>query len=397
MQIYIYEDQYAMDLDPLTSTRASFDIRIGAGTFFDQIQSQFPDAAISLFVRDELAKVTAERYPDCTVNPKSVTDGLWLLGNVIWNQDISELIQNENAVYYLNHKIVGANLLAKEGNGWLKKGGPVHTNPAGNNKMSVSATYCQYIWHILDQMPQSISSEAKNRGKPVTPSVFSNVSFINKGQVFVGDAVIQPTALINAEKGPVIIEDGATIHGQSYLEGPLYIGKDTMIKPLTQIKNSVIGPNCKIGGEVDTVMIQGYTNKVHDGHLGDAVLGEWVNLGAGTINSNLKNNYTEVSVQVNGKNVNTGSIHVGCFMGDHVKTAIGTVLNTGTLIGAGAMMATDGFPPKTIRPFTWYVNGRHRKVLLDKFLETAYHVKKRRGKSLSIAEKSLLKYLQNER
>ena len=84
MQIYIYEDQYAMDLDPLTSTRASFEIRIGAGTFFDQIQSQFPDAAISLFVRDELAKVTAERYPGCTVNPKSVTDGLWLLGNVIW-------------------------------------------------------------------------------------------------------------------------------------------------------------------------------------------------------------------------------------------------------------------------------------------------------------------------
>jgi hypothetical protein len=122
-----------------------------------------------------------------------------------------------------------------------------------------------------------------------------------------------------------------------------------------------------------------------------------VNLGAGTINSNLKNNYTEVSVQINGKNVNTRSIHVGCFMGDHVKTAIGTVLNTGTLIGAGAMIATDGFPPKTIRPFTWYVNGRHRKVLLDKFLETAYHVKKRRGKSLSIAEKSLLKYLQNER
>lgn len=396
MQIYIYEDQNAMDLDPLASTRASFDIRIGAGTFFDQIQYQFPDAAISLFVRDELAKVTAERHPDCTVNPESVTDGLWLLGNVIWHQDISELIQNENAVYYLNHKIVGANLSAEAGNGWLKKGGPVHSNPFGN-KMSVSATYCQYLWHILDQMPQSILSEAKNRGKPVTPSAFSNVSFMNKGQVFVGDAVIQPTALINAEKGPVIIEDGATIHGQTYLEGPLYIGKDTMVKPLTQIKNSVIGPSCKIGGEVDTVMIQGYTNKVHDGHLGDAVLGEWVNLGAGTINSNLKNNYAEVSVQVNGKNVNTGSIHVGCFMGDHVKTAIGTVLNTGTLIGAGAMMATDGFPPKTIRPFTWYVNGRHRKVLLDKFLETAYHVKKRRGKSLSNAEKSLLKYLQNER
>ncbi len=397
MHIYIYEDQRAMDLDPLASTRAAFDIRIGVGTFYDHIKSQFPEATISLFVREEIAEVTAERHPNCVVNPTEVTDGLWLLGNVIWDQDVSELTKNEDAIFYLNQKIIGANLSSKAGNNWLKIGGPLNKNPKGDNKMAVSATYCQYLWQILDQMPTAILSSANRAGKPVNASAFEGVSFMSEGQVFVGDATIQPTALVNAEKGPVIIDDGAVIHGQTYLEGPLYIGKNTMIKPLTQIKNSVIGPQCKIGGEVDTVLIQGYTNKVHDGHLGDAVLGAWVNLGAGTINSNLKNNYTEVSVQVNGRNVNTGSIHVGCFMGDHVKTAIGTVLNTGTLIGPGAMIATDGFPPKTIRPFTWYVNGHHRKVLLDKFLETAYHVKKRRGKTLSNAEKTLFKYLQNER
>ena len=122
-----------------------------------------------------------------------------------------------------------------------------------------------------------------------------------------------------------------------------------------------------------------------------------MNLGAGTINSNLKNNYANVFVQVNGKNVNSGSIHIGCFLGDHVKTAIGTVLNTGTLIGPCSMIANNGFPPRMVRPFTWFVNGQHRKVLLNKFFETAELVKRRRGEFLTDAEKSLFKILQNER
>ena len=397
MQIYIYEDNYAKDLDPLASTRAVFDIRIGAETFFDKIVSQFPNATVSLFVREEIAKVTAKRHPNCEVNPKSVLEGLWILGNVIWDKGFSGLTENQNTVYYLNSKIFGAYFSEHKGNSWLERGGPVKTNPVGDEKMAISATYCQYLWHILNQIPHSISSNINKGMKPITKSTYRGVEFINEKNVFFGNLEIEPTVLVNAEKGPVIIEDDVKIHGLTYLEGPLFIGKGSMIKPHTQIKNSVIGPNCKIGGEVDTVMIQGYSNKVHDGHLGNAVLGEWVNIGAGTINSNLKNNYANVFVQVNGKNVNSGSIHIGCFLGDHVKTAIGTVLNTGTLIGPCSMIANNGFPPKTVRPFTWFVNGQHRKVLLNKFFETAELVKRRRGEFLTDAEKSLFKILQNER
>ena len=395
MNIYVYEDQSALSLDPISTTRATFDIRIGAETFLDRIKILFPDASISLFVREELATVTSEKHSGLTVNPDSVEDGLWLLGNVIWNGIDFKTLPNSETNFYTKDVMVGAFLSKANGMNWLAKKGPL---PATDSRTDINSIHCSYLWEILDQIPQTLLFESQQSSDHVNPSDFPSTVFMNPEQVFIGeDTVIQPTALINAEKGPVIIDSGVTIYGQTYFEGPLYIGKGSLVKPLTQIKNSVIGPMCKIGGELDTVIIQGYTNKVHDGHLGDAFLGAWINLGAGTQNSNLKNNYEPVKVQVNDKNVDTNSLHIGCFIGDHVKTAIGTLINTGTVIGAGAMIATNGFAPKTIRPFTWYVNGKHRKVMLDKFFETTYHVKKRRGKTQSEAENLLLEKLQNQR
>lgn len=397
MNIYVYEDQSAMNFDPISCTRATFDIRIGAETFLERIQSIFPDGEISLFVRDEMKDVTKEKHPVCAVNPNSVDKGLWLSGNIVWDKLDVEALVKENLTFFSGDAVVGANVSKSVGNEWLGQGGPIHMDPPTENKAEVKSVCCQYLWDIINQLPRTILTESRQCENRVDPSNYPDTVFINPDQVFVGDATIQPTALINAEKGPVIIDEGAMIHGQTYLEGPLYIGRNTMIKPFTQIKNSAIGPVCKIGGEISNVIIQGYTNKEHDGHLGDAFSGEWVTLGAGTQNSNLKNNYASVKVQIDGKSVDTGSLHVGCFIGDHVKTAIGTVMNTGTVIGTGSMIATNGFPPKTIRPFTWYVNGKHRKVMLDKFFETAYHVKERREQRLSETEKSLMKKLQNDR
>jgi len=397
MNIIVYEDLSAMNFDPISHTRATFDIRIGAETFLDRIQSIFPDSNISLIVRDELKNVTMERHPEFSVNPSSVKDGLWLLGNVIWDKvDMKSLLKANNA-FYSDKKLVGANLSKELGEDWMKKEGPAQGSPSIGNKEKVKSFYCQYLWNILNHLPHTVLYESGNYRNHLDPTKYPGAIFMNPDQIFVGDATIQPSALINAEKGSVIIDDGVLIHGQTYLEGPLYIGRDSMINPLTQIKNSVVGPSCKIGGELNTAIIQGFSNKVHEGHLGDAFLGEWVNLGAGTINSNLKNNYVSVKVQINGKSVDTGSLHIGCFLGDHVKTAVGTVLNTGTVVGPGSMIATNRFPPKAIRPFTWYVNGTHKKVILDKFFKTAYHVKERRNKKLSKIEKSLLEKIHKNR
>ena len=391
MNIYVYENDETYNMSPLSSNRATFDIRIGSETFLERIKRIFPDDSISLFVRDELERVTKEKHSDLNVNPKEVDEGIWLLGNVIWNKSDFKVFPNLETLFYNDNNLIGAFLTKTSGKDWLKSRKLISKI---ENQAELKSNYCPYLWNILCNIQNTLLYEFDDYKNNYKPSEYSGVELINPENIHIGKNVkIQPTTLINAENGPIIIDSGVNIFGQTYFEGPLYIGKNCLVKPLTQIKNSAFGPMCKLGGEIDTVIIQGYSNKVHEGHLGDSFLGEWVNLGSGTQNSNLKNNYSSVNLELNNKTVETNKIHIGTFIGDHTKTAIGTKLNSGSVIGLGSMIATYDFPPKLINPFTWYINGEKRKVILDKFLKTTYHSMARRDKALTELEIDLLKKL----
>ena len=172
---------------------------------------------------------------------------------------------------------------------WISNGGPLKSELESVKFKNIEVYQCNYLWDIIKFINQSINDDASEL-KPVDRLDYPHTNLINPDKIFINSAKVMPGALINAEKGPVIIDNNAVIYGQTYIEGPAFIGTDTVIKPLTKIVGSVIGKKCKIGGEVESSVIQGYSNKVHDGHLGDSFLGEWVNLGAGTSNSNPKNN-----------------------------------------------------------------------------------------------------------
>ena len=394
MNIYVYEDDKTLDLSPLSSNRATFDIRIGSETFLDRIKKLFPNHSISLFVREELEAVTKEKHSELKVNPKEIDEGMWLVGNVIWEKNDFIVLPDKETLFYNNNNLIGAFLSKDSSDDWIKN---KKSTPNIEKKSELKSNYCPYLWDILSQIPKTLLYESEEFKKGIQPSTFEGVEFLNSDNIFIGDNVkIQPSVLMNAENGPIIIEADTTIYGQTYLEGPLYIGKRSLVKPLTQIKNSAFGPMCKLGGEIDTVIIQGYSNKVHEGHLGDSFVGEWVNLGSGTQNSNLKNNYSFVEVELNNKKIETNKTHIGTFIGDYTKTAIGTKLNSGSVIGLGSMIATYGFPSKLIDPFTWYINGEKRKVILDKFFNTTYHCMNRRNKRLSESEIDLLKKLYNK-
>lgn len=172
-------------------------------------------------------------------------------------------------------------------------------------------------------------------------------------------ARVHPLVVIDAEHGPVFIDEGAEIHPFTRIEGPCYIGKKSILLGAKCREGSSIGPMCRVGGEVEESIIHGHSNKYHDGFLGHAYVGEWVNLGALTTNSDLKNDYSSVTITLDGKTwIDTGSTKVGSLIGDHTKTSIGTLLNTGAYVGAMALLAGTGKPlPKFIPSFAWFLEG----------------------------------------
>jgi UDP-N-acetylglucosamine diphosphorylase/glucosamine-1-phosphate N-acetyltransferase len=243
-------------------------------------------------------------------------------------------------------------------------------------------------WHLVAGTPARIAADlAHLHPEDADPR---GVVRVGGGTISLGDgATIEPGVVVDTRAGPVRLDDGARVEGPARLVGPLYVGRDSVVFG-GQVGMSSIGPVCKVRGEVADSVLLGWVNKAHDGHLGHALLGRWVNLGAGTINSDLKNNYRPVRVWTPDGERDTGLAKVGCFMGDHVKTGIGTMLNTGTVIGAGSNVFGGLMPPTLVPPFSWGAGERLTTYRFDKFLETAEAAMARRDETLTEGVRRIL-------
>jgi len=195
-------------------------------------------------------------------------------------------------------------------------------------------------------------------------------------QVAVTEGLIEPGVVFDTRTGPVVLESGVEVRAGSRLEGPLWVGANARILG-GPVRASAIGPRSTVRGEISTSIFLGYANKSHDGFLGHSVVGRWANLGAGTITSNLKNTYGPVRLEVAGHAIETGQMNVGSLIGDHAKTAIGTLLSTGTVIGTGASVFDAVRPPKYVPAFAWGGDGDAR-TTRDGFLRIAERVLPRR-------------------
>jgi UDP-N-acetylglucosamine diphosphorylase/glucosamine-1-phosphate N-acetyltransferase len=193
--------------------------------------------------------------------------------------------------------------------------------------------------------------------------------------VVVLGAAVEPGVVFDTRRGAIVIEQHAYVRAGTRLEGPLFVGPGTEVLGGT-VGGSSIGPRCRVRGEVGSAVFFGYANKAHDGYLGHSVLGRWVNLGAGTTTSNLKNTYGAVRLVVGAASLETGRQFLGSLVGDHAKTAIGTLLPTGAVIGAGANVFGAAAVPKYVPPFAWGIAGE--RMALDGFLTTARRVMPRR-------------------
>jgi UDP-N-acetylglucosamine diphosphorylase/glucosamine-1-phosphate N-acetyltransferase len=211
--------------------------------------------------------------------------------------------------------------------------------------------------------------------------------------LFIEEGAVVEASVLNTNTGLIYIGKGAEIMENCAIRGPFALCEHAVVKMSAKIYGpTTLGPYCKVGGELNNVVMFGYSNKAHDGFIGNAVIGEWCNLGADTNNSNLKNNYADVEVfnYREGKAVDTGLMFFGLIMGDHSKTGINTMFNTGTVVGVSSNVFGADFPPKFIPSFSWGGNRWLLTYSLDKSFEVAERVLERRGLKLEEADRKIL-------
>ncbi|HUK19940.1 MAG TPA: hypothetical protein VLV45_00110 [Gemmatimonadales bacterium] len=217
------------------------------------------------------------------------------------------------------------------------------------------------------------------------------------GSVVLGDPAavavhagsIEPGVVFDTRDGPIVLEPGVEVRGGTRLEGPLWAGPGSRLLG-GPVKGSAIGPRSVVRGEVAAAVFLGYANKSHDGFVGHSVIGRWVNLGAGTTTSNLKNTYGPIRLEVKSDEIETGMINLGSLIADHAKTAIGTLLGTGTVIGAGAQVFDAVRPPKYIPPFAWGGSTESARMSREGFLKVAERVLPRRDVAFDSATRATL-------
>jgi UDP-N-acetylglucosamine diphosphorylase/glucosamine-1-phosphate N-acetyltransferase len=219
-----------------------------------------------------------------------------------------------------------------------------------------------YTWELILANPRQLAVDFAAAGRSGIEGAVEEPFAVrgSKKDVYIAPgAVVHPMVVIDAENGPIYLDEGVEVHPFTRIEGPCYVGKHSILLGAKCREGNSIGPMCRVGGEIEETILQGYSNKYHDGFLGHAYLGEWVNLGAMTTNSDLKNDYSTVSVVLDGKTpIASGSTKVGSLIGDHTKTAIGTLLNTGAYVGAMSVLVPNGrLMPRFLPSFVWVADG----------------------------------------
>ena len=249
-------------------------------------------------------------------------------------------------------------------------------NPGYSKVLELQGEIIEYPWTLLAQNPARIQTDIETLWPQ--HSVPDGSVLIGDGAVSLGSgAKVEPGVVFDTRHGPIRLAENTRVEGPARLTGPLFIGPESVIYG-GRVGTSSIGPVCHLHGEVSDSVFIGFSNKSHSGYIGHSLVGRWVNLGAYTTNSDLKNNYGPVRVWTPEGYIDTGQIKVGCFLGDHVKTGIGMTLNTGTVVGAGSNLFGNVMPSSKVPAFSWGSGDHLARHRLPEFLATAKQVMARR-------------------
>jgi UDP-N-acetylglucosamine diphosphorylase/glucosamine-1-phosphate N-acetyltransferase len=399
--ICLFEDSAVTDLEPLSLTRPAFDLLCGTTTLGDKQRRAGRADLVGALVRPHLGDTVCLSHPDLKSNINScAAPGPTLFINARWLPPASSvMIPEEPCVGLLQGEIVFARVGAEQA-------APVTWDTLEDSlelwkrtlpHHETGGRLIRYLWELVNANGDEIEHDFARHYSEETSTVPEGLAVVGPPErLFVHpEAQLDPLVVADTRSGAVIVAAGAVVSAFTRLEGPCFVGPGTHVLGAKIRAGTTLGQHCRIGGEVECSIVQGHSNKYHDGFLGHAYVGEWVNLGAGTSNSDLRNDYGPVTMTVNGQRMSTGLKKVGCFLGDHTKAGLGTLLNTGTNVGAFCnLLPSGGLLPKYIPSFGGWWNGALTEDAdLDGLLRTAATVMDRRGATLTEAHETLYRQL----
>ncbi len=408
MIVAIFEDETFENFLPLTYTRPVFKLKSGIFSLLERAKKVFPDYPLLLLTRNYLISPLKQQETHPVNDPDTIDDDIILVnGTLMVEKQTRQFIQKKlgkNVAITRNGKVILAHLSKKV----AEKHAETLCIPITQNSLKKVVKKCKilkaqnlfmmmYPWDLVNNCAELIrkdftlireeGSEGEIDKQAIVYGDASNLRVKEK-------AFVEASVALDVRNGPIYIGKRTIVHAGSRITGPAYIGDQVIIASGLIREGCHIGNVCRVGGELDSTILHGYINKYHTGYIGHSYIGEWVNIGAATTNSNLKNTYGTVKVIVKGKQIDTHCVKAGCFIGDYAKTSIGTQIYTGKKIGAASHV--HGFVTEDVPSFTLWaksLGAKPTELYLKSAIETQKRVFARRGREQTRADIELLEKL----
>ena len=406
MIVALFEDTDYANLLPLVYAHPVFELKTGMKTLFERIEGYFKGFRKVLFVREYLADYVKTRY-ECPVNESDVIDEdtLFLNGSLVMDETSYRVISSKvskSVAAIANGKLLAFRLPERDARELIGKfiGKPWSSSLIKDFSLKkvelTSISTVEYPWDLVSMNQRLLKKDFQDLGLGGIREGYLDPKAVVYGReenLYLGkNSMVESYVVIDVRSGPIYIGEDVEIHSHSRISGPAYIGRETRVYSALIREGTTIGPVCRVGGEVSETIFHGFDNKYHSGYIGHSYLCEWVNIGAGTVVSDLKNTYGTVKVRFGDRKVDTKLMKVGCFIADHSKLSIGTKVYSGKKIGFFSQV--HGFVTEDVPSFTIWAKSLGVKpveLLLDSAIETERKVYRRRGVEQTDIDVDLLK------
>ena len=405
MQVIVFEDTRVLELMPLVNLKPVYGLYTGFRSLQEKLEhSTRGRVTLTWHLRRYLASFYAEQHPEYTVNRLEEKEVLLVNGRIVCDEAAARVIiegvfdsgtaymQGDNLLFArVDSSLIttAAGLMPDLFDSSILAGQLVTEAVTGfrviDNLWDVT------VFHADEMLRDAETLELGRFEGDVHPSV----SIVNRSNIYVAPgAVVRAGAVLDADEGFVAVGAGAIVDPQAVLMQNVYLAPWSRAKIGAKLYSNVaIGMASKVGGEVEDSLLEPFVNKQHDGFLGHSYISSWCNLGAGTNTSDLKNNYSQINLLINGQLKVTGLQFLGLLMGDHSKSSINSMFNTGTVAGTGANIFGGGFPSKEIPSFSWGGSGGFENYDIEKAVDTARKVMARRKVTMSLAYESMFRFV----